>query len=135
MIRCPKCGDTNCRASPWQNDAEKQEHKGLQAWRCHACLHRFHHRGNSVLDRMRDNPVVATVGGSTLLVVVVVTVIIVIWSGREQEGPDRWRSPDEPRATQPAASAETHALPRGRPFGTPDSGRQDSDGNPTSDTR
>lgn len=135
MIRCPKCGDTRCRVSPWQNAADRQQHKGLLAWRCHACLHRFHRRGNSLIDRMRDNPVVATVGGSTLLVVVVVTVIIVIWSGRELQGPDRWRSPDEPRASQPAVSAEMHAMPRGRLFGTPDSDRKDESGNPPADTR
>ncbi len=121
MIKCPKCAATQCRPTHWRDDDERRTHRGLQVFRCHACLQRFFHRGDSLLDKARDNPVVATVGGSTLLVVVLVTVIIVMWSGREQEGPDRWRSPDDPRATVPAASAESHAMPRGRPFGTPDS--------------
>lgn len=127
MIKCPQCASTQCHLSAWRDDAEKRAHPRLQVFRCHSCLHRFYQRGDGVLGKLRDNPVVATVGGSTLLVVLVVTVVMVFWGGREQLGPDRWRSPDNPRVSLPAVNAETHALPRGRPFAKPDADTQRDD--------
>lgn len=130
MIRCPKCGDTNCRSTPWQSETERLEHKKTRVWRCHSCLNRFYHRGDGLLDRIRDNPVVATVGGSTLFVVLTVTVVMFFWSGREREEPDRWHSENQPRSTEPAVSGGVQALPRGTLFGRPHSDRERDDGNP-----
>lgn len=132
MIKCPKCGDSNCRPTPWRSDAERLEHKRLKAWRCHSCLNRFYHRGDGLLDRIRDNPVVATVGGSTLFVVLTVTVVMVFWGGREME--DRHLA-DNPGAYEQGVGPRTHVMPRGTLVGRSHYDRKSDDGNPPPENR
>lgn len=82
MIRCPKCGATECRESRWRSEDERRRHPGERPFRCHACLHLFFSRGGR--RRLRDNPVVAAVGGSTLVMVLAVIVIMWFWSNRDR---------------------------------------------------
>jgi len=82
MIRCPKCGATDCRESRWRSEDDRRKHPGEHPFRCHACLHLFFSRGRR--RRLRDNPVVAAVGGSTLVMVLAVIVIMWFWSNRDR---------------------------------------------------
>ncbi len=74
---CPRCHTSDCCASPWQSDQERLAHRRESAWRCKACLHRFFTPGG--LQRIRENPIVATVFGSTFLMVAAVIVIMWFW--------------------------------------------------------
>jgi hypothetical protein len=105
MTVCPRCSSTECFAAPWQSDAEKHEHRGKRPYRCKSCLHRFYLAGG--LRRLKDNPVVATVGGSTFFMVLAVIVIMWFWSGREMTGPIGTASP--PHASPNPASMQAGA--------------------------
>jgi len=101
MTTCPRCSSTECFAAPWQSDAEKHEHRGKRPYRCKSCLHRFYLAGG--LRRLKDNPVVATVGGSTFFMVLAVIVIMWFWSGRDMS--EATDTPPLPHPSQSAASA------------------------------
>lgn len=77
MPTCPRCDGTDCRESPWKSADERLAHPGERAWRCMSCVHRFHAPEPRRL--LRDNPIVATVGGSTLLLTIAVIAILWIW--------------------------------------------------------
>lgn len=77
MPTCPRCDSTDCRESPWQSEEEKRAHKGEQAWRCMACVHRFY--APRPPSRLLDNPLVAMLGVPTLVLMIAVTVIMSIW--------------------------------------------------------
>jgi len=105
MTICPRCSSTDCFAAPWQSDAEKDEHRSKRPYRCKSCLHRFYLAGG--LRRLKDNPVVATVGVSTFFMVLAVIVIMWFWSGREMSGPIDASSP--PHAGPNPVSMQTGA--------------------------
>ncbi|HRG70334.1 hypothetical protein [Thauera aminoaromatica] len=77
MPTCPRCDGTDCRESPWKSADERLAHPGERAWRCMSCVHRFHAPEPRRL--LRDNPIVATVGGSTLLLTIAVIAILWFW--------------------------------------------------------
>ena len=77
MPTCPRCDGTDCRESPWKSADERLAHPGERAWRCMSCVHRFHAPVSRGL--LRDNPIVAAVGGGTLLLTIAVIVILWIW--------------------------------------------------------
>ena len=63
--------------SPWKSGDRRPRPPGERAWRCMSCVHRFHAPEPRRL--LRDNPIVAAVGGSTLLLTIAVIAILWFW--------------------------------------------------------
>lgn len=107
---CPRCGATTCRVSPWRSEAEKREHRGEQPYRCLSCVHRFYRPARRSL--LRDNPVIAAVGGGTLVLLLAVIALLWVWKSGDRPG---GRSSVAPPQGSPGAVAPRPATPTAVP--------------------